>query len=76
MKRTKSKKVILDCTTVYHNDEVYDELKEAGIHVYPSAGRPFDVKGGYPPNSHDCTPNELIDNRLKEVCRKGFDKVQ
>ena len=76
LKRTKSKKLIFDCTTVYHNDEVYDELKEAGIHVYPSAGRPFDVKGGYPPNSHDCMSNELINNRLKEVSRKEFDKVQ
>ena len=72
---TGSTKLIFDCTNVYHNDDIYDVLKEAGIDVYPSAGRPHNVEGGYPPNSHDCMPIELINGRLKEKARKAFDKL-
>ena len=76
MKRTKSKKLVFDCTNVYHNDDVYDVLRKAKIDVYPSAGRPHNVEGGYPPNSHDCMPIEQINNRSKENSRKAFDKVR
>lgn len=75
MKKTRSKKVIFDCTTVYHNSRVYSLLRENGIEPYPSAGMPFRTEGGYPPNSHDCMPNELINDRLKENVRKAFDKL-
>ena len=76
MKRTKSKKLIFDCTNVYHNDKIYEVMKKAEIDVYPSAGRPHNVKAGYPPNSHDCMPIELINNRLKQNSRKAFDKLR
>ena len=76
MKKTKSKKLVFDCITVYHNTKVSDELKQNGIDVHPSGGSSFGVKGGYPPNSHDCMPNELINDRLKENARKEFDKLR
>ena len=76
MKKSKSTKLVFDCTTVYHNDAVYKLMKNAGIEVYESGGRPFDVEGGYPPNSHDCMSNELINDRLKEICKKEFDKLR
>jgi hypothetical protein len=46
----------MDCTNVYHNDEVYSLLHNAGITPLPSAGFSHRVEGGYPPNSHDCMP--------------------
>ena len=54
MQETGSTKLTFDCTNVYHNDKIYDVLEEAGIDVSPSAGRPHNVEGGYPPNTHDC----------------------
>ena len=65
----------MDCTAAYRNDTIYAVLKENGIEPYPSGGRPFDVEGGYPPNSHDCMPCELINDRLRENARKAFDRV-
>jgi len=76
MKRTKSKKLVFDCTNVYHNERIYEMMKKAKIDVYPSAGRPHNVKGGYPPNSHDCMPIELINDRLKQNSRKAFNKLR
>ena len=75
-KKTKSKVLVMDCTTVYHNTKIYQTLEDAGIKAYPSGGRPFDVKGGYPPNSHDCMPNELINDKLKEHSRVAFQKLR
>ena len=76
MKRTKPKKLIFDCTNVYHNAKIYDVMKKAKIDVYPSAGRPHNVEAGYYPNSHDCMPIELINNRLKQNSKKAFDNVR
>ena len=76
MKRTKSKVLVFDCTTVYHNPTIYALLRDEGIEPYPSGGRPFDVEGGYPPNSHDCMPNELINDKLKENARVSFQKLR
>ena len=66
----------MDCTTVYHNPTIYEELRDNGIQPYPSGGRPFDVEGGYPPNSHDCMPNELINDRLKANARNVFENLR
>ena len=76
MQETGPTKLIFDGTNVYHNDKIYDVLEEVGIDVYPSACRPHNVEGGYPPNSHDCMPIELINGRLKEKARKAFDKLR
>ena len=59
-----------------HNDTIYKELRDNGIEPYPSGGRPFDVEGGYQPNSHDCMPCELINDHLKENARKAFEKLR
>ena len=75
MKESRSKKLVIDCTTVYHNKRIYDLLKENKIKPYPSAGVPFRTPNGYPPNSHDMMPNELINDRLKENARLAFDKL-
>jgi hypothetical protein len=56
----------MDRTNVYHNDEVYGVLRDAGIQPIRSSGNGHRVKGGYPPNSHDCMPCELVNDRLKE----------
>ena len=66
----------MDCTTVYHNNAIYEELRENGIEPYPSGGRPFDVEGGYPPDSHDCMPCEMINDRLKENAQKTFERLR
>ena len=58
------------------HEKIYNVLKDAGIEAYPSAGRPHDVQGGYPPNSHDCIPVELINDRLKESSRKEFNLLR
>jgi hypothetical protein len=34
------------------------------------------VQGGYSPNSHNCMPCELVNDRLKEIVRKSFDDLQ
>ena len=49
--------------------------------MWPSAGYSFRKradyeKGGYPPNSHDCMPMELINDRVKEITRLNFEKVR
>lgn len=38
--------------------------------------RPLVVEGGDAPNSHDCMPCELINNKFKEMTRKKFNKRQ
>ena len=76
MKSSGSQKKIMDCTTVYHNETIYKELRDNDIEPYPSGGRSFDVDGGYPPNSHDCMPCELINDHLKENSRKAFEKLR
>ena len=76
MKRTRSRTIIMDCTTVYHNETIYEELRENGIEPYPSGGRPFDVEGGYPPNSHDCMSCELTNDRVKKNAQKAFERLR
>ena len=56
--------------------DVYEVLGDAGIDVYPSAGHTHRAEGGYPPNSHDCMPCELVNNKFKEITRKNFNKLQ
>jgi hypothetical protein len=75
MQETKSQQIIFDCTTVYHNEDVYQLFRDAGIDVYPSAGHTFRVAGGYPPNSHETMPNEQIHDCFKEVLRKKFNAL-
>ena len=43
----------MDCVSVNHSLEVVAAFKARGIKVYPSAGAPHNVEGGYPPYSHD-----------------------
>lgn len=52
-----------------------DNIQTSWIEHYPSGGCPFDVEGEYPRNSHDCMPNELIDDKLKENARVAFLKT-
>jgi hypothetical protein len=61
----------MDCTK-YHSVDV---LTEAGIEVFPSTGHAPRVQGGYPPNSHDSMPCELINNKFKEMTQKKFNKT-
>ena len=55
MKRTRSRLAVLDCVTVNHSKEVVAAFaaEGGGIEVYPSAGFPHNVVGGYPQYSHD-----------------------
>jgi hypothetical protein len=61
---------------VYHHDEVYDLLRSSGIEPFPSAGFTHRVKGGYVPNSHNCMPCELVNDRFKQMERKNFTRLQ
>jgi C4-dicarboxylate-specific signal transduction histidine kinase len=72
LKRTQSKLLIFECTSVYHNDEVYDLLRSSGIESFLSAGFTHRVKGLYPPNTHDYMPCELVNDRFKQMVRKNF----
>jgi len=55
MKRTGSTLAIMDCVRVNHCPEVVAAFKEGGIDVYPSAGDPHNVEGGFPPYTHRCS---------------------
>ena len=76
MKNTNSTEVIFDCTNVYHNKDVYELFESEGIDVYPSSGYGHNVKGGYPPNSHETMPNEQMHNDLKQDVYKKFNAVR
>lgn len=56
MKKVGSKLAVLDCVQLNHHKDVIDAFKKFDIAVYPSGGHPHNVKGGYPPYSHDCSP--------------------
>jgi hypothetical protein len=60
----------MDCTNVYHNDKLYGVLRDAGIEPIRSSGY-----GRYPPNSYDCMPCELVNNRLKESVRESIQQI-
>ena len=70
MKQTRSREIIMECTTVCYKETIYKEIRENDIVPYPSGGRTFDVKGGYPLNSQVCMPCKLINGHLKENARK------
>jgi len=53
MIRTGSKVAVMDCVNLNHCAAVVDAFKKGGIEVFPSAGYPHRVRGGYPPYSHD-----------------------
>ncbi len=72
MERTESKLIVYDCTLVYHNNRVYARFAEKGIEVMPSAGRCWEVEGGYSPNSHETMPNESINSDYKDLLYKAF----
>ena len=72
MKETNSKIVVMDCTRNNHNDTVRKVFEDAGIYVYPSAGYTDGVKNGYPPNSHDCMPNETFHSVFKNQIYSEF----
>ena len=73
MKRSTSRKITMDCATVYCNETIYKKLTDNGIEPYPSRGQLFDAED-YPPNSHDCMLCELIIDRLKEKAREAIQK--
>ena len=50
-------------------------FKNEGIDVYSSAGFGHNVKGGYPPNSHETMPNEQMHNELKQTVYERFLKL-
>ena len=56
----------VDCLKTFYHPEVLSLYESHGIRVYPSAGHPQNVYGGYPPKSHDFMPNEGIHAEIKK----------
>ncbi len=55
MQDTGSDLAIADCVKMGHSPEVKQEFAEGKKELFPSAGAPHNVIGGYPPYSHDCS---------------------
>lgn len=52
MQKTGSTCIFMDCVRVNHCPQVVETFENAFIEVWPSAGYPHNVKGGFPPTSH------------------------
>lgn len=52
MQKTGSTCIFMDCVRVNHCQQVVETFENAFIEVWPSAGYPHNVKGGFPPTSH------------------------
>jgi len=60
----------VDCLRHFQNPGVTEMFARNGMQVHPSAGEPYDVEGGYPPNGHEFIPYEVVHGEVKNELGK------
>ena len=70
MKKCECADLRVDCLRHFQNARVTALFESHSMKVYPSAGEPYNVEGGYPPNGHEFMPNEGVHGQVKNELGK------